>query len=221
MFVNPSVLHVVLPLSLKLSAYFGFANGTQLPTQWDQVQTTGPDWVNLGFPYDFHNITITDTYLPAITDILQLLISAVRLDVGRILPNNPFLNTTVMNQTLHNPFPDDIQTLPDNGDWPGTIGFLGNQDQTIGYHMENFLMGNSTYINGEYQCRFFYPIGWGESLLHASGHHVYRLCLSFSKAQATVNVLVSTLSLFTSGWTIVMAIIALYVSQRFGGASEI
>lgn len=162
MFVG-SFSYAFLLLTFDSAAYFGFSNGTRLPTQYDRsVQTTGPNWINLGSSYDFPNVTITDTYLPAITDVLQLLISAVRLDFGLILPNNPFLSATMMNRTLYNPFPDNIQYVGDDGDWPVIGRMLGDPAQTADYHMEDFLMGNSTYINGEYQCRFFYPISWGE-----------------------------------------------------------
>lgn len=144
--------------------YFGFANGSELPAQYnDAILHSGQSWVALGFPYDsLQHPNLTSTYLPAITNSLQLLISAVRLDFGHILPNNPFLNMSVMNETLQDPFPPGIP--PDIYQ----IGSLGDPENISEKHMTDFLSRNSsTYINGEYQCRFWYSVGWGECPLVA------------------------------------------------------
>lgn len=150
-----------------LAVYFGFANGTELTRYHEDNQTTGPYWINLGTPYDSprHQANISQAYYPAITDALQLLNSCVRLDFGHILPNNPFLNMTMMNQTLQDPFPKELVDLVD-GDWGTTLSGIGDEANFDGYRMSDFLKGNSTYINGEYQCRFWYSVGWGESSFH-------------------------------------------------------
>lgn len=64
---------------------------------------------------------------------------------------------TTMNQTLENPFPPGTRATDDLH-----IGILGEPFFPQTYHMADFMLGNSTYINGEYQCRFWYSIGWGE-----------------------------------------------------------
>lgn len=64
-----------------------------------------------------------------------------------------------MNQTLQDPFPKDIQ-VTGIGSWSATLQPLIPQINDTDY--ESFIRSNITYINGEYQCRFWYPVGWGE-----------------------------------------------------------
>lgn len=143
------------------TVYFGFSNGTELPVQYDDtIVGTGPGWIDMGFPYNSPSANVTDAYLPAITDILQLMISSIRLDLGRILPNNPFLSVDIMNETIHNPFPNNIQQLG-SASWPTTISQLVDPNLFSMFDMGSFSPENSTYINGEYQCRFWYRVGWG------------------------------------------------------------
>lgn len=94
------------------------------------------------------------------------MISVVSLDLGHVLPNNPFLDSTIMTRTLEPPFPDGIQILGD-GTWNTTISELSLPANVADFEAAGFSKGNSSYINGEYQCRFWYPIGWGESALGA------------------------------------------------------
>lgn len=65
---------------------------------------------------------------------------------------------TTMNQTLENPYPVNIE-VAGPGNWPATIRQLRDPANVAGFGMERFFSGNSTYINGEYQCRFWYRVG--------------------------------------------------------------
>jgi hypothetical protein len=121
----------------------------------------GDSWINLGMSYDEHGANNSATYLPAVTNIMQLLAAAVRLDMGLILPNNPYINTALMNETLHTPFPESLD--PTGSRWADALNGLGYPDNPATYSFNVFLGGKSAYLNAEYLCRFRYPIPWGES----------------------------------------------------------
>lgn len=53
-----------------------------------------------------------------------------------------------MNQTLQNPFPEDLAELVE-GNWDTTLSNLVDPNNFEGYSMADFLQGNSTYINGK------------------------------------------------------------------------
>lgn len=118
--------------------------------------STGHFWVNQGFRYNSPRADLSGIYFPAITNILQLLISAIRLDMGLVLPNNVWLNASAMNDTLRNPFPEGLGMAGVNY-WASTIQALSPPEDPPSYGF-----GDSGYIYAEYVCRFLYPIGWGE-----------------------------------------------------------
>lgn len=153
-FASRSLWFLALTRSI---GYFGFANGTRLPETGSELTlNTGWNWVNLGLPYDTPALNVSATYLPSVTNILQLLISAIRLDFGIVLPNNPYLNMSVMTDTLQ-------ETMPTEGMRQQLIGRLGDPENIVAFEMDSFVSGLPAYLSAEYQCRFKYQKGWSES----------------------------------------------------------
>jgi hypothetical protein len=124
----------------------------------------GDGWINVGMPYDTSSANISAAYLPAITNILQLLTSAVRLDMGLALPNNPYLVPSIANKTLPNPFPKD--DADDSKTWGHEMDILSDPGNMAAYSLNVFLQGRPAFLNAEYLCRFLYPKYWGESFSH-------------------------------------------------------
>ena len=129
-----------------------------------------------------HHISAVDQ-TRKITNAMQIFISGIRLDWGLILPNNPFLNMTVMSETLDSSatslskreFWSDLFTLVVDAavaimNWletlyePSWLPDLTNSTNIETYGMDAFMHGNSTYLRAEYECQFRYRVGWGESL---------------------------------------------------------
>lgn len=137
-------------------AYFGFGNGTQVPFLSTETNSTGEHWVNLGLSYDYPDAD--RVFFPAVTNIMQLFLSAVRLDYGLVLPNNPYLSTQLMNETLQNPFP---ARSPRSEDWSDILGGFTAEDPVNYYGFTEFEALNATYLDAEYVCRFRHPLPWG------------------------------------------------------------
>jgi len=96
----------------------------------------------------------------------------------------------VMNGTLQNPFPENMDGAASL--WSNTIGTLGAPNNFAIMDVTVPSPNSSTYLNAEYLCRFSYPMTW---------------------AQASVNVMVATLSIFTTGWTLSMWVISFFVKR--------
>lgn len=171
--------------------------------------STGEHWVNLGLDYDYPDAD--HVYFPAVTNVMELITSVIRLDFGLVLPNNPYLSTDVLNATLQNPFP---ASSPRFQAWPDIVSGLLEDDPTENHGFNSFLLLNSTYLDVDYTCRFRQPLPWGMSTSSSFANAVFSSKLI---AQAAVNVMVATLSLFTSGWALAMSFVGFLASHQSRG----
>lgn len=88
---------------------------------------------------------------------MQALLSAVRLDFGSTLPNNPFLSIAAMTLTFQNPFPGGSAD-----DWASTLDGISPPENLHDYGMDIFMEEATAYLAVEYTCRFLNPLPWGE-----------------------------------------------------------
>lgn len=138
--------------------YMGFANGTRISAGDGGNATFGKYWVDVDDTYDSPPTKYSAVYLPGITNAMQGLIAAVRLDFGLILPNNPYLDMSVMNTTLQDPYPVGM-----DGHWASTIeSGIAYPENPQTYGMDVFNSNQDAYLAAEYVCRFVQPLSWGE-----------------------------------------------------------
>jgi len=169
-----------------LVGFLGYWNGTLLTTAVDGSYN-GLTWLSFNGATGVDASNQTLSYLPAVTNVLQLLISAIRLDWGVVLPNNPYVNKAAVNATLQNPLG------AGNYDWSviNELSAFYNGTSTDPW-FANLVSDSPTYLNAQYLCRFSYRLGW---------------------ARATVNVLVATFSLFSTGWGLTMFAVAWFAKK--------
>ncbi|KAJ7851481.1 hypothetical protein B0H13DRAFT_2254977 [Mycena leptocephala] len=148
------------------------------------ISSSFVSYANLTFHQYFASDPLTDSNQPVITNdtynvlsnVIQTMYAAVRIDLGNPSPNNFLLNTSVIPATIFSTF-------------PATLPGVDNTSEDRGPALMDVV----------YLCRFQHPL---------------------PPAQAFIAVLVATLSMFSSGWAIFLALATKVVKRRNSGANS-
>ncbi|KAJ7932088.1 hypothetical protein B0H13DRAFT_2651073 [Mycena leptocephala] len=159
------------------------------------ISSSFVSYANLTFHQYFASDPLTDSNQPVITNdtynvlsnVIQTMYAAVRIDLGNPSPNNFLLNTSVIPATIFSTF-------------PATLPGVDNTSEEFQYHGAAALtVEGPALMDVVYLCRFQHPL---------------------PPAQAFIAVLVATLSMFSSGWAIFLALATKVVKRRNSGANS-
>lgn len=133
----------------------GLPSGAQAPFDANATTSTGFNYVSLNSIYLPNQ---TALYLPALLNVAQIFAAAIRLDLGDISPNNVIINPEIRNTSLNEYFPNatgipsgGIPAFPYYSPW---------------FSWTSPIPADGAYILTQYECRFVFPLSWGESNLH-------------------------------------------------------
>ncbi|KAG8881663.1 hypothetical protein FRB97_009285 [Tulasnella sp. 331] len=142
-------------------------------------------------------------YSGAVSNALQLLLTAARLDMGNIFPNNILVYANALNATIASELP--VQGAPSTLETePSLYIQLQNvfndspQASSTGVLEDVLDPSQPAVIASQYLCRFSQAKPLGE---------------------AFVSVLVATLSMFSSGWATFLLISTYFEKRRYHGAN--
>lgn len=137
--------------------YLGLAGGVQAPFDPSATTSTGFNYVSLNSIYLPNQ---TALYLPALLNIAQVFAAAICLDLGDVSPNNVITKPEIRNASLYQNFPNAA------GDTTTGIGSFLYYSPWFTWNSP--IPADGAYILTQYECRFVYPLSWGESNLRCN-----------------------------------------------------
>lgn len=152
-----------------LSSNCTHGNANQCTTEVPQVIDIQPTFLVFNGSGRASDTTFPDnsTIHPAISNLAQIALAAMRIDLGQIYPNNPLVNLAVINDTLYSNI--------------GSVDSLLYGDLIQHGALKDYRTPDGPVtINRWYACRMQIPKPIGSAI---------------------ISVLVATLSMFTTGWT--------------------
>ncbi|KAJ7921309.1 hypothetical protein B0H13DRAFT_2416493 [Mycena leptocephala] len=171
------------------------------------ISSSFVSYANLTFHQYFASDPLTDSNQPVITNdtynvlsnVIQTMYAAVRIDLGNPSPNNFLLNTSVIPATIFSTFPATLPGVDNTSEeYANLVGTTVNPDFNITGLLPLTVEGPAL-MDVVYLCRFQHPL---------------------PPAQAFIAVLVATLSMFSSGWAIFLALATKVVKRRNSGANS-
>ncbi|KAJ6571574.1 hypothetical protein B0H19DRAFT_662763 [Mycena capillaripes] len=164
-------------------------------------------YANLTFQQYFAGEPLSDSNQPviandtfnALANVIQTLYAAVRIDLGNPSPNNFLLNTSVIPATVFPTFPTTLPGVYNTSEeYSNLVGAAVSADFNFTGLLPLTVEGPAL-MDVVYLCRFQRPL---------------------APAQAFIAVLVATLSMFSSGWAVFLAMATKVVKKRDSGANS-
>ncbi|KAJ7217588.1 hypothetical protein B0H12DRAFT_1329417 [Mycena haematopus] len=165
------------------------------------ISSSFVSYINLTFQQYFAGDPLTEFNQPVITsdtynalaNVIQTMYAALRIDLGNPSPNNFLLNTSVIPATIFSSFPTTLPGVYNTSEeYANLIGEAVNPDFNITGLLPLTVEGPAQ-VDVVYLCRFQRPR---------------------APAKAFIAVLVATLSMFSSGWAIFLALATKMVKNR-------
>jgi hypothetical protein len=153
---------------------------------------------------------LTNDTFCIISNAVQAVYAAVRLDLGNPSPNNFLLNTSMISDAITRTFP---QTHPNRPGYP---------DLPTESYLYSILVDDGYYSNitAAFDIPGLLPLTWpGPAVL--DGVYLCRFQRPKPPRSAFIDVLVATLSMFTTGWAIFLVIAQAVVKKHKSGGKPL